>query len=150
MSFDRRRPLIGRRGLLRTDLGVTPGRHSNFLMPTLVCSTRSCELYTALTRGYKMQVYHIPTAKFPLGDIVATPGALEALREANQNPAEFLARHACGDWGDLSADDVAANQSSLEHNCRLLSSYGTATGSKLWIITEADRSATTLLLPEEY
>ncbi len=97
-----------------------------------------------------MQAPHIPTAKFPLGDIVATPAALKALQEANQNPAEFLARHACGDWGDLSADDVAENQSSLEQNGRLLSSYGTATGGKLWIITEDDRSATTLLLPEEY
>jgi hypothetical protein len=97
-----------------------------------------------------MQTPHIPTALFPLGHIVATPGALEALRKAKQHPAEFLARHARGDWGDLSADDAAENQSSLEQNGRLLSSYGTATGGKLWIITEYDRSATTLLLPEEY
>src|SRR5258708_5633804 len=97
-----------------------------------------------------MQTPHIPTTLFSLGRIVATPGALDDLAEAKQNPAEFLARHACGDWGDLSADDVAENQFSLEQNGRLLSSYGTATGCKLWIITEDDRSATTLLLPEEY
>jgi hypothetical protein len=87
---------------------------------------------------------------FPLGQIVATPGALEALEASQQSPDEFLARHARGDWGELSADDVAENEFSLKNGFRLLSSYLTATGQKLWVITEEDRSLTTLLLPDEY
>ena len=87
---------------------------------------------------------------FPLGQIVATPGALAALEKANQSPTAFLARHAGGDWGELDPTDVAENEFSIAHGFRLLSSYQTDAGDKLWIITEADRSATTLLLPEEY
>jgi len=87
---------------------------------------------------------------FPLGGIVATPGALDVLERANQSAAFFLARHAGGDWGELDQADIAENEYSMAHGFRLLSSYTTATGEKLWIITEADRSATTLLLPEEY
>ena len=87
---------------------------------------------------------------FPLGQIVATPGALAALERAKQPPACFLARHAIGDWGALEPTDVAENRYSLIHGFRLLSSYQTDIGERLWIITEADRSVTTLLLPEEY
>lgn len=87
---------------------------------------------------------------FSLGRILATPAALEALGRSGQNPAEFLRRHAAGDWGEVDNHDRAENQFSLAHGFRLLSSYKTAKGDKLWIITEADRSATTLLLPEEY
>ena len=87
---------------------------------------------------------------FPLGQIVATPGALAALEKANQALTCFLARHAIGDWGELEPSDVAENECSMAHGFRLLSSYQTNAGDKLWIITEADRSATTLLLPEEY
>ena len=87
---------------------------------------------------------------FPLGQIVATPGALGALEASQQNPAEFLARHANGDWGELSADDIAENEFSLKNGFRLLSSYITAAGAKIWVITEEDRSLTTVLLPEDY
>ena len=87
---------------------------------------------------------------FPLGQIVATPGALAALERAKQPPACFLSRHAIGDWGELEPADVAENEYSVAHGFRLLSSYPTNAGEKLWIITEADRSVTTLLLPEEY
>jgi hypothetical protein len=87
---------------------------------------------------------------FPLGRIVATPGALEALEASHQSPAEFLTRHARGDWGELSADDITENEFSLKNGFRLLSSYATATGQKLWVITEEDRCLTTLLLPDEY
>lgn len=87
---------------------------------------------------------------FTLGRIVATPGALQVLAKANQEPREFLSRHMRGDWGELDADDVRENQFSLTHGFRLVSSYTTAIGDKLWIITEADRRFTTLLLPEEY
>jgi hypothetical protein len=83
---------------------------------------------------------------FPLGQIVATPGALAALERAKQPPTCFLARHAIGDWGELEPTDVAENEYSVAHGFRLLSSYQTDAGERLWIITEADRSATTLLL----
>ena len=89
-------------------------------------------------------------ALFPLGQIVATPGALAALGRANQSPAVFLSRHTEGDWGELDPTDVAENAFSIAHGFRLLSSYQTDAGERLWIITEADRSATTLLLPEDY
>jgi len=92
----------------------------------------------------------VMSALFPLGEIVATPGALAALERAKQPPTCFLARHAIGDWGELEPTDVAENKYSLIHGFRLLSSYQTDAGEKLWIITEADRSATTLLLPDEY
>ncbi len=93
----------------------------------------------------------MPTpSKFPLGQIVATPGALEALRTNNQAPIHFLARHAQGDWGDVDADDWKENDYSLTHALRLLSAYSLNDGTKIWIITEADRSATTILLPSEY
>ena len=88
---------------------------------------------------------------FSLGKIVSTPGALDALARANQQPHDFLNRHAAGDWGaELSEEDKAENEYSLEHGFRILSSYKTAAGDKLWLITESDRSVTTLLLPEEY
>ena len=81
-------------------------------------------------------------ARFPLGQVVATPGALLALERANQAPTEFLCRHVCGDWGALDARDIAENEYSLAHGFRLLSSYRTTAGATLWIITEADRSIT--------
>jgi len=88
--------------------------------------------------------------KFPLGRILATPGALAALEASGQTPQEFLHRHATGDWGDVPADDAQANEDGLAGGARLMSRYQTRRGTTIWIITEADRSATTLLLPEEY
>jgi hypothetical protein len=87
---------------------------------------------------------------FELGRIVATPGALRALEKAEQSPAEFLDRHVTGDWGDLDEEDKQENEFSVQNGFRILSAYTTAAGDKIWIITEADRSATTFLLPEEY
>jgi hypothetical protein len=87
---------------------------------------------------------------FDLGQLVATPGALAALEKTGQNAMDFLSRHVRGDWGELEKDDQTENQFSLEKGFRLLSSYRTTAGDKLWVITEADRSVTTLLLPEEY
>ena len=87
---------------------------------------------------------------FPLGQIVATPGALEALEQAGQGAHEFLSRHVSGDWGDLDADDRRENELSLQAGFRVLSAYHLTTGEKMWVMTEADRSATTLLLPSEY
>ena len=87
---------------------------------------------------------------FPAGQIVATPGALALLEQANKSALEFLSRHLCGDWGDLCQDDKAENELSLKYGFRLVSSYQVTDTEKLWIITEADRSVTTLLLPAEY
>ncbi len=88
--------------------------------------------------------------KFELGQIVATPGALEALNIARQTPGEFLQRHSEGDWGLVDAHDRRENELGVTNNLRVLSSYILCTGEKIWIITEADRSATTILLPSEY
>lgn len=88
--------------------------------------------------------------RFPFGQIVATPGALHALEEAGERPATFLKRHVVGDWGEVDEQDQQENERSLADGCRLLSAYTLSTGTKLWIITEADRSSTTLLLPSEY
>ena len=88
--------------------------------------------------------------RFALGQTFITPGAQEAIQIAGQTEIEFLRRHMSGDWGDLSDDDIAENEVSLSEGFRLLSSYQTAKGQQLWIITEADRSATTILLPSEY
>lgn len=92
----------------------------------------------------------IAKPKFDLGRLVATPGALEALVDAEQTPVEFVARHVRGDWGEVCEEDKQANEEALQHGERLLSAYRTRKGVKLWIITEADRSSSCVLLPEEY
>jgi hypothetical protein len=85
-----------------------------------------------------------------LGLTHATPGALRALEEAGQTPVEFLARHAVGDWGEIPDEDRSENELSLQEGFRVISAYRLSTGVKILVITEADRSLTTLLLPEEY
>ena len=87
---------------------------------------------------------------FSLGQVVATPGALAALEKAGQQPGDFLARHVSGDWGEVPPEDIKENELSLQHGFRLLSAYRTSAGDRLWVITEADRSSTCILLPEEY
>lgn len=89
-------------------------------------------------------------AKFLLGRLLATPGALEALQKAGQEAIEFLSRHQHGDWGDLDDEDKQENELSVLNDYRILSAYTLKTSVKIWIITEADRSATTILLPSEY
>jgi len=88
--------------------------------------------------------------RFQLGRVVATPGALSALEKAEQLPAEFLNRHVNGDWGEVPEADKQENQRSVEQGFRILSAYTTSAGDRVWILTEADRSATILMLPEEY
>ena len=88
--------------------------------------------------------------KFQPGRIVATPGALAALEASGEAPVGYLARHITGDWGDVDEHDHRENELSLIHGFRLLSAYTLNSGTKIWIITEADRSVTTVLLPEEY
>jgi len=92
----------------------------------------------------------MPAAKFNLGQLVATPGALAALEESGEQPGTVISRHAAGDWGDLSEEDRKENEFSLLHGFRLLSAYRLQNGAKLFVITEADRSATTVLLADEY
>ena len=94
-------------------------------------------------------------AQFGLGQVVATPGALEALEQSGQSPSEFLNRHLQREQGDLCDEDHELNGEALNDGSRILSSYKTSKGVKIWVITEAEdgnghRSATTLLLPEEY
>ena len=85
----------------------------------------------------------------PLGQVVATPGALKLLEDAGKDPFDYLARHASGDWGDLCTFDRHQNEIALREGLRVFSSYETTAG-RCWVITEADRSVTTILLPEEY
>ncbi len=87
---------------------------------------------------------------FPLGKVVATPGAMALLEALNTSPLEYLVRHVIGDWGELDAEDRQANDAALVHGSRILSSYRLQGEHRIWLITEADHSATTFLLPEEY
>ena len=103
-------------------------------------------------------------ASFSLGQIVATPAALDLLAEHGVSPQTILCRHLAGDWGNLCSDDVAANDAALKNGSRLLSSYEIAQGVTLWIITDAEsdideagnvltppqRLYTTILRPEDY
>src|SRR5437667_10953253 len=86
--------------------------------------------------------------RFALGQTFITPGAEEALQIAGQTEIEFLRRHMSCDWGQLSDEDIRENELSLKQGFRLLSSYVTGYGQVIWLITEADRSATTILLPD--
>ena len=88
--------------------------------------------------------------KFDPGSICATPAALEACARANCGPWELLQRHLNGDWGTLTPEDRDENERALIEGNRLLSAYVLRNGEKLWIITEADRSVTTILLPDDY
>jgi hypothetical protein len=87
---------------------------------------------------------------FTLGHLIATPGAPAALEKAGQQPGNFLARHVSGDWGEVPSEDIKENELSLQRGFRLLSAYRTIAGDRIWVITEADRSSTCILLPEEY
>lgn len=93
--------------------------------------------------------------KFTLGRLLATPGALAALEEAGQTPLDVISRHVSGDWGDVSPSDKVLNDQALIDGSRILSSFRTRTGERLWVISEATddtghRAATTILKPDEY
>jgi len=90
------------------------------------------------------------TPRFAPGHVLATPAAFAALALANVTPQSLLLRHLCGDWGDLDELDRQQNNFALAMSARLLSSYALPGGGKVWVITEADRSVTTVLLPEDY
>jgi len=102
-----------------------------------------------------MSVNETTKAKFHPGQIVATPGALEALQNAGQTSHEFLVRHLSGDWGGLDDEDRSLNDAAVIDGSRILSAYTTCKGERLWVITEASddhgrRLCTTILLPSEY
>lgn len=88
--------------------------------------------------------------RFALGNVVTTPGADQLLRKHDHSFVRYIARHLHGDWGDVPPEDAQSNEDALETGARLLSAYTLPDGEKLWLITEADRSATTFLLPSEY
>lgn len=96
-----------------------------------------------------MNTNKIPVTLFQLGQVVATPGALEVLDKEAVNASVLLQRHQCGDWGSVPEEDAQENQAAVANGNRILSSYPIG-DARIWIITEADRSSTTLLLPEEY
>jgi hypothetical protein len=90
---------------------------------------------------------------FDLGRVVATPGAMALLVSAGENSARLLGRHAGGDWGEVPPEDACENERSLRYGWRVMSSYPVGSegdGERVWIITEADRSSTCILLPSEY
>jgi len=98
----------------------------------------------------KLEKAMLRPGKFELGHTVSTRGAIEALREASHFPVEFLIRHKHGDWGELDPEDRAENERSLSLGHRLLSAYDTRKEERIWVITEATRESTTLLLPSDY
>lgn len=85
-----------------------------------------------------------------LGQVVATPGAIDALESAKETPLKYLVRHASGDWGSVCEEDAELNNQAVMDGERVLSCYELPRGEKIWIITERDRSVTTILLPSEY
>jgi len=90
------------------------------------------------------------TPLFKLGQLLVTPGAMTALQVSGESPWSFVARHLAGEWGDLGSEDKSLNDEAVRSGERVLSAYTASCGKRLWVITEADRSATTILLPEEY
>jgi ribosome biogenesis protein Tsr3 len=99
------------------------------------------ERYPALVRNIR----------FLPGRVVLTPGAAQALKDTpDTDPLDYLIRHLTGDWGEIDAHDRKVNEEALRQGHRLLSCYALPDGRRLWIITEADRSASTFLLPQEY
>jgi hypothetical protein len=108
------------------------------------------ELHLSAQKGSHAMHTQNSSRSFRLGQIFITPGALEVLESSEQQPNEFLKRHARCDWGLVDEDDQRENDLSLERGFRILSAYKTSEGERIWIITEGDRSATTILLPSEY
>lgn len=91
----------------------------------------------------------VTTLRFPLGHCQATPAALDTLASAGVTARELLSRHAAGDWGEVCDEDRAENELSVRAGFRIISNYVVA-GEKVWVLTEADRSLTTVLLAQEY
>jgi hypothetical protein len=97
-----------------------------------------------------LTIEEVPGKLFPLGMVVMTPRAAALLVDASIHTREIIERHQSGDWGDLYPEDCTLNNDALKNGARILSAYKLKGGGRLWVITEADRSVTTLLLPCEY
>lgn len=138
-------------------------------MPTGIAPTRTAKIHEATnativlrakpTTKARTNMHTLPVTQlnpmhvpqlFRLGNLVATPTALTAIKESGQTPAHFVVRHARGDWGDLSETDKTENNLSIDRNLRIRSAYSTAKGNQIYLLTDGDRSATTILLAEEY
>ena len=104
---------------------------------------------TMSTTAAKTERPQTRPVRLPLGHVVATPGAFKVVRDHGLDVVGLLHRHRAGDWGAVSEHDARVNDRAVEEGTRVLSAYETV-GGRLWIITEADRSATTVLLPSEY
>lgn len=98
----------------------------------------------------KLEILNEPKFLFPLGKVYLTIGARESLNESFENASVFLEKHQTGNWGEVCEDDKKENELSVKEGFRILSVYRTSKNEKIWIITEADRSSTTILLPSEY
>jgi len=106
--------------------------------------------WSAEHRSWMSRIHEPRVPLFSLGIVVGTQGAVDTLEAAGQSRQAFLDRHSHGDWGDVPDADKQENDFSLTYGFRILSSYTTTAGERIWVLTEADRSATTILLPEEY
>ena len=106
--------------------------------------------HTLIETADEVSLQILQHPKFPAGQIVATPGALAALEIHAVSPLQLLARHLNGDWGSVPVEDAQLNDEALHTGGRLLSSYPIGPDTRVWILSEADRSATTLLMPSEY
>jgi hypothetical protein len=100
--------------------------------------------------NHNQQINPLETPLFKLGRVVATQPALAALAEARQSAALFLGRHVRGDWGEVGKQDARLNRLALVNDSRIFSVYTLLSGTKIWVITEADRTVTTILLPQDY
>ena len=136
-------------------LRVLPYPHPDTLRQALVPLLEdlpAVTLHLTWSADHRCWISHIlaRVPLFQLGMVVGTQGAVHALEAAGQHPQELLDRHVHGDWGEVPAADKAENDFSLQHGFRILSAYTTRAGERIWVMTEADRSATTFLLPDEY
>ena len=87
---------------------------------------------------------------FPLGQVISTPAALKTMRATNVEPLSLLCRHIAGDWGNLDQHDKQLNDLAVKDGSRIFSAYHIGPKLRIWLITEADRSSTTVLLPDDY
>ncbi len=121
-----------------------------------VCTTEACPpgckqcMYCIANTALRTLEDGMFTPKFSPGEVVVTPGALEAFHNSGDRIVPYLLRHVRGDWGEVCAEDARENEFSLKHGLRLWSSYTLSDGTKIIVITEADRSSTCFLTPEEY
>jgi hypothetical protein len=130
---------------------VLATRHSAFIRFFSLFLFRSFPMTSSPGQAAALALYEQQRRPlFTLGTVLITPGALDMLEALKLAPLPFVLRHVAGDWGELCDEDKQANAAALTYGSRVLSAYDIPPNHRLWIITEADRSSTTLLLPEEY